>query len=501
MEEQPKEATREIAEEIAAEDVVEPPTEGVDNGSAQGLVAGRNGFSKERLQRHRRGVDAYEAIRRADEAAEAAIAIEQAAFAKQARAVDSVTNAVPADFGRGPYAGGPYSAPEQPLSRTTAHQSRGYDTSNYVADTNRRVPPLPLQEGVSQEEVSQEDLSKKGFLKRWFGPKAPFEQAQPDDPPQLDSSDAPPDGRYVVNPADGNLIFVPTPAPLPAWWKQQPYYAIAHLLAISATFMGAWFFGILAAQLFPGNVAKPPLQESMLRKTSRLGKSLWHFPQLWQSATTETRIEAIPLPDTGPVTKPIRLPPIERQPLIDELNSIETEVLTLDRRIQILEKQLGRPPYEGADIDQRLNSLRAAIDPPVTTPAKADYVPKPVDPSDRLLEVVERKITLPADALFVPGQSTLKDVDILNQVLDQLVNYPGATVVVRSYSDNQAGAAASREYTLAQANALSQYLQSALPEKYRWITIGGGETQAVMANETLPGRQRNRRIEILIDTR
>ena len=310
-----------------------------------------------------------------------------------------------------------------------------------------------------------------------------------------------PAGRYIIDPADGTLRFVPETAATPAWWKKQPYYAIAYVLAISGTVMGAWLFGILVAQIFPGNMAKPPLQESMLRKTSRLGNSLWHFPQLWQNHTVETRIEAIPIPDTGPVTEPMRLSPIERQPLIDELNAIETEVLTLDRRIEILEKKLGRPPYEGADVDQRLRTLRAAIDPPVTAPVKAEYVPQPSQPRDRILEVAERKITLPADALFTPGDSTIKDATILNQALDQLVNYPGATVVISSYSDDQANNIANRKYTLAQANALSKHLQTTLPEKYRWVTVGGGETKPVESNKTELGRQRNRRIEILIDTR
>ncbi len=275
----------------------------------------------------------------------------------------------------------------------------------------------------------------------------------------------------------------------------------AYVAAFGGALIAAWFLGILIAQIFPGHFDKPPLQEAVLRKSSRVASRLWHFRQLWQSPTDEIRVEAIPLPESGPVLAPVELSPIERQPLIDELNSIETEIVTLDRRLQTLEKRLGKPPYQGADIDSRVNALRAAIDPPVRPEVAASYEPVPSDPCEALLAVAQMKITLPSDALFAPGQSDIKDTALLHQVLDQLVNYPGATVLVRSYSDNQAKAADSRKYTFAQATALSDYLQSALPDPYRWVILGSGQSLPVASNEDAAGRQRNRRVEILVDNR
>ena len=308
-------------------------------------------------------------------------------------------------------------------------------------------------------------------------------------------------GQYIVNPADGSTIFIPALPKQKEWWKKQPYDAIAHIAAVSGTLTLAWLFGILAAQILPGNITRPPIQETVLRKSSRLASRLWNFRQLWHTPTAETRIEAIPLPNIEPVTEPVKLSPIERQPLIDELNTIETEILTLDRRMAALEKQLGRPPYEGADIDNRVNSLRTAIDPPVRSPAEPSYKPTPADPNDALLDVAKLKITLPSDALFTPGQSDLKANPLLNQVLDQLVDYPEATVIIRSFSDDQADAIASRKYTVAQADVLSGYLKGSLPEGYRWVVLGGGRSQPVASNEDELGRQKNRRIEILVDTR
>jgi outer membrane protein OmpA-like peptidoglycan-associated protein len=303
---------------------------------------------------------------------------------------------------------------------------------------------------------------------------------------------------------EGAPVIAPDVPRLKPLWEKQPYAAIAHTLALSGTLTGAWLLGILIAQILPGDFSQPPLQESILRKSSRLSQRLWHFSQLWQTPTSETRIEAIPLPETGPVLAPISLPPIERQPLIDELNSVDTELLTLDRRLQTLEKRLGKPPYQGAGVENRVNSLRLAIDPPVrptATSSNPDYKPTPLNPNDQLLEVAQLKITLPSDALFSPGASELKDTALLNQVLDQLVNYPKATILIRSYSDNQAGAEASRKYTQQQALVLSEHLRPSLAGTYRWITVGGGQSQPLGSNEDDTGRQRNRRIEILVDTR
>ncbi len=347
-----------------------------------------------------------------------------------------------------------------------------------------------------------------------FSPEAtpyPLPNASPDTPldPTIAHPLPPQAGQYVINPLDGSAIFVPARPPLPAWWEKQPYYALAHALAIGGTVTVAWLLGILAAQVLPGNFQQPPFQEALLRRSSRLTRRLWHVPGLWQTPTAETRIEAIPLPETGPILAPISLPPVEKQPLVDELNAIETEILTLDRRMQTIEKRLGKPPYQGADVESRINALRAAIDPPVrSSDPSADeaYKPTPTDPNDQLLEVAKLKIVLPSDALFSPGQSDLKGTplqdQVLKQVLDQLVNYPPeSTIVIRSYSDDQAKVSDSLDYTLAQSNTLRAHLQAALPDSYRWVAIGGGQAQPSSSNTDDTGRQRNRRIEILVDTR
>lgn len=372
--------------------------------------------------------------------------------------------------------------------------SRGFDANTHRPPApSIHQPPDAYPTGHQaftppNTRISQPPLTGKKSKWSWLLPGRPVVETVP----------AP-----GIDPATGaeTVSVLPPVVAAPRLWEKQPYRAIAHISAIAGTLTVAWLLGILAAHIVPGSLQRPPLQESVLRKSSRLASGLWHLPQLWQTPTAETRIEAIPLPETGPILAPVKLAPLERQPLIDELNTVETELLTLDRRIQTLEKRLGKPPYQNADIESRINALRGAIDPPVRTEAPPPYQPAPRDPQTALLAVADHKITLPSDALFAPGDSNLKDSELLNQVLDQLINYPEATVIIRSHSDDQVGAIATRKYTLAQATQLSEYLSQSLPAGYRWVTIGGGQSQPVEPNDSAINRQRNRRIEILVDTR
>ncbi|MEL6775707.1 MAG: OmpA family protein [Cyanobacteria bacterium J06597_16] len=380
-------------------------------------------------------------------------------------------------------------------SRSTLPRGFG----DYVVPSDSPPPayPLPASSPVSSPSEQPYQPVRPPMSRQAHSPHSAFAPTTPSTPFVEEGALTGPDDE-VATPAAETVK--------PKLWQRKSVGRLVRLSAIASTLTGGWFFGILVANFLPGDVAEPPLQEAVLRRTSRLAQRFWHFRQLWHTPTETIQIAAVPLPETGPVLAPIELSPIERQPLIDELNAIETEMITLDRRLEALEKRLGKPAYQGSDLDNRVNALRAAIDPPARPQVTPAYTPKPRDPAATLLEVATLKIVLPADTLFAPGQANIKKADLLEQVLDQLVNYPDSTVVVRSHSDNQASAAQSREYTLEQANALSTYLRAALPSQHRWVTIGAGQSQPAADNETVDNnsaihRQQNRRVEILVDTR
>ncbi|MEL6940275.1 MAG: OmpA family protein [Cyanobacteria bacterium J06598_1] len=424
----------------------------------------------------------------------------------------------PSDTGRVPPPARSVANAATPLNRgfgaygSQPHRSTA-ETAYPQPPISRRDHPGGLPSASPTQTPSAQTSPQRGRFSWFFPwrtqkPNAPSFLPAPEVPaPGVPAPDIPaPEVPYSLDlhgysPGTNGPGAVPPLATPPRLWERQPYSAISYLLMASAASTTAWLLGILIAQILPGSFENPPIQESFLRKSGRLTRRLWHVSELWQTPTAETRITAIPLPETGPVISPLDLSPIERQPLIDELNAVETEILTLDRRLQGIERRLGKPPYQGVAVETRVNTLRAAIDPPVREAVEPDYEPVTSDSSAALLEVAELKITLPSDALFSPGASDLRNAVLLRQVLDQLVNYPDSTISVRSYSDDQADAIASREYTLAQANAIAAYLTQSLPTAHRWVTVGVGQSQPSVDNTEAISRQQNRRIEILVDTR
>lgn len=419
------------------------------------------------------------------------------------------------------------------ISATAPRLNRGFDAytqpSRYASarslNSNGTVPLSssnlsPSNPSPSNNTVSLNSLKTPAKQRRRFTLRLPWQKAPPVEP--LAKSHPPTNNDTSAFPlpsppefaeggaSEGAFGSVDSPQAdavglLERVRGDRAFGALFAVLLTGVTFTTAWLLGVLAAQVLPGRFERMPIQESFLRKSSRLTTQLWHFSELWQTPTSEVKIEAIPLPETGPIAAPIALSPIERQPLIDELNAIETELITLDRRVAGIEKQLGSPPYQGADLDYRLELLRSVVDPPPERSSgevfDIEYEPVAREANEALLEVTRLKMTLPSDALFAPGEKDLKQTDLLVQALDQIVNYSGATVSVRSYSDDQVDAIASREYTLAQANELARYLDKALPGDYRWVAVGMGSSQPVALNNDEISRQKNRRIEILVDVR
>jgi outer membrane protein OmpA-like peptidoglycan-associated protein len=272
----------------------------------------------------------------------------------------------------------------------------------------------------------------------------------------------------------------------------------------------AWLMGVGIAQLAPARTSQPPLAERMLRQTNRVLMAVADLPERWQqSPTQETRWEPVPLPTEpiDPLTQPDRsLTPAEKQNLEADLVAIAADLGSLNARLVDLETQLGRA-QSTASLESRLAALKAALaaepapEAPVTPQVVADRPPAP-EP-DPLFQVSAMMVTLPSDALFVPGEARLLDTapTILNSILTDLKRHPQATILIGSYTDNRMDAVDSRELSFQQAQALQTYLAGVAPPAVRWIPLGYGQSHPLTDNQSPESRQRNRRIEILVDTR
>jgi outer membrane protein OmpA-like peptidoglycan-associated protein len=109
-------------------------------------------------------------------------------------------------------------------------------------------------------------------------------------------------------------------------------------------------------------------------------------------------------------------------------------------------------------------------------------------------------ISLQSSVLFDFNQSTLKDAarQALHDAAATIKSIPGATVRVEGHTDNVGTDAVNRKLSLARANAVRDYLQKSEAIGGTIDTAGYAASRPVATNATADGREKNRRVEILI---
>ncbi|MEO1741552.1 MAG: OmpA family protein [Cyanobacteria bacterium J06629_9] len=324
-------------------------------------------------------------------------------------------------------------------------------------------------------------------------------------PSELDNRpDLPP-----TDPNDGSQDTVPASRS----WLHLGLTVTFRLLLLGVSLPLAWLVGIGAAQVLGSRSDRVPLQETALRRVNRVVTEVRYLPERWQQPDRSvTRVEPVPIP-TEPI-EPLSqaattLSDSERQVALEEVDAIATDLRSLNRRLIDLETKLGRA-QSTADIESRLASIRSRLDPtapPTDSPAPAAALPAPVAP-DPLFETTDLQVTLPSDALFVPGDARLLETApvILGTILNDLGRYPNATILVGSHTDDRSDQTISRELAFRQASILQRYLAASLDSdrsdsRRRWVPIGYGQGQPLGDNDSPEARQRNRRVEISVDRR
>jgi outer membrane protein OmpA-like peptidoglycan-associated protein len=113
----------------------------------------------------------------------------------------------------------------------------------------------------------------------------------------------------------------------------------------------------------------------------------------------------------------------------------------------------------------------------------------------------ERGLTVDLpDALFDSGKATLKPEarEIVSRIAGIMLGAGAVRLKVEGHTDNQGNADMNLRLSKDRANAIKAYLvDAAIPAA--WIAADGfGETKPIADNETAEGRQKNRRVEIVI---
>ena len=88
---------------------------------------------------------------------------------------------------------------------------------------------------------------------------------------------------------------------------------------------------------------------------------------------------------------------------------------------------------------------------------------------------------------------------LLGKVEKAIDVFPRSELIIEGHTDSHGGDDSNQKLSQDRAEAVQQYMINAMRiPTYRLIATGYGETRPIASNETESGRQRNRRIDIVI---
>ena len=111
------------------------------------------------------------------------------------------------------------------------------------------------------------------------------------------------------------------------------------------------------------------------------------------------------------------------------------------------------------------------------------------------------RISLRSSVLFDFDKSVLKTAaeKELNRAAAKIARYPGARLIIAGHTDAKGSDSYNKKLSIARAVSVKQYLSHRLADQgYRFSVLGHGESQPIDSNKTEAGRERNRRVEIII---
>lgn len=223
------------------------------------------------------------------------------------------------------------------------------------------------------------------------------------------------------------------------------------------------------------------------------------------SNTPENDTAPVPVaqPTPSPQFSPITPRPLDAQsspsPTLEaEIRDIRRQLIQLLTRLETLEQQL--QSGNGVVPSPRSSPPASPAPPSATSPTPNPFFNDPPSPQ---MSLGTQTISLPGDLLFDFNQSAIRPeaASMLEQVAGILESMPFAHVQVAGHTDDVGDPDYNLVLSVKRATSVQEYLRGVLPEEgqqYRWTTTGYGETVPVADNETEEGRQRNRRVDLII---
>jgi outer membrane protein OmpA-like peptidoglycan-associated protein len=110
------------------------------------------------------------------------------------------------------------------------------------------------------------------------------------------------------------------------------------------------------------------------------------------------------------------------------------------------------------------------------------------------------KITFDSGILFDIDKSDLRPVSQTNLAeLAKILNkYPDTNILIEGHTDDTGSDAHNLTLSNARAQTVALYLETLEVKSARFSTVGYGEEQPIVTNDTPEGRQKNRRVDIAV---
>ena len=103
---------------------------------------------------------------------------------------------------------------------------------------------------------------------------------------------------------------------------------------------------------------------------------------------------------------------------------------------------------------------------------------------------------------FDVGKSDIKPeyFSLLTKIQNAIDTFPDGKVIVEGYTDSFGGDDSNLKLSQERSNAVTSYLKANMPtlNNDNISSVGYGENNPIANNETLEGRSKNRRIDIII---
>jgi len=185
----------------------------------------------------------------------------------------------------------------------------------------------------------------------------------------------------------------------------------------------------------------------------------------------------------------------EKQALQQENDENGIRVADMEEELRVLDERLGGATAERAALIQRIEA-QARIKEQFAQIEKMFH-----NEEARVFRQGNTIIMRLVGLQFDSGASQLKpaNFDLLAKVEKAIDVFPRSELIIEGHTDSHGGDDLNQKLSQERAESVQQYMINAMRiPSYRLIATGYGETRPVASNETKSGRQKNRRIDIVI---